>query len=256
MPRIPAVRAGYPVLAEALELGASAQLRNMASIGGNLMQHTRCPYFRELEFACNRRAPGSGCAALAPTAENRSHAILGTSDHCIATHPSDMAVALLVLDARVVLTSPVGERRVALDQFHLLPGDTPEIETALRPGELITSVEVPASSFARQSHYLKVRDRASYAFAVSSAAVALEIANGVIRDVRLALGGVATKPWRAHAVEQALVNRPATDATFRAAAAAATPGAQPRPGNAFKVTLIERTVRRALAATASLGGAA
>ncbi|GAB3963136.1 xanthine dehydrogenase family protein subunit M [Actinoallomurus acanthiterrae] len=234
----------YPVIAEALALSASPQLRNMASIGGNLLQRTRCGYFRDVHTACNRRQPGSGCAAL--TGDNRTHAILGTSDACVATHPSDLAVALVALDASVRLVSRAGERLVRLAAFYRPPGDTPQVENDLRPGELITEVVVPRLPWARHSTYVKVRDRSSYEFALASAAVALDVRGGVIREARVAAGGVGSVPWRLPAVEAALRGKPPTQATFEAAAAPAADGARPLPDNGFKVTLLKRTIVRAL----------
>ena len=245
----PRVKERYPVLSQALLLGASGQLRNMASMGGNLLQRTRCPYFRDTAMPCNKREPGTGCSAIGGF--NRSHAILGTSQHCIATQPSDLAVALVALDAKVRVrtagSAGVGtERTIPLTDLHVLPGTHPERETVLRPGEMITDIEVPALPFARRSMYLKVRDRASYAFALASATVAIDVANGAIRDVRVALGGVATKPWRSRAAERALIGKSATAATFRAAANAALQGAVTHRDNAFKVELAKRTLVRAL----------
>ncbi|HEY9395932.1 MAG TPA: xanthine dehydrogenase family protein subunit M, partial [Nocardioides sp.] len=196
------VREHYPMVAQALELSASAQLRNMASIGGNLLQRTRCGYFRDVTTPCNKREPGSGCAALEGI--NRGHAVLGTSEACIATHPSDLAVPLVALDAVVHLGSARGTRTVALDDFYTLPGATPHIENTLRPGELITGITVPRSPFAARSHYLKIRDRQSYEFALASAAVALELRGRTITQARIAVGGVGTRPWRLPAVERAL----------------------------------------------------
>src|SRR6185312_14863297 len=221
----PRVREQYPVVTEALLASASPQVRNMATIGGNLLQRTRCVYFRDHDTSCNKREPGSGCAAL--QGENRLHAVLGGSDHCVATHPSDLAVALVALDAVVVVHRADGERRVALEQFHLLPGDTPEHETVLEPGDIIAAIEVPAAAAARRSHYRKVRDRASFEFALASAAVALDIDGGTIREARIALGGVGTKPWRARDAEAALAGGPADRARFQAAAARALAGARP-----------------------------
>ena len=245
------VKERYPMLSQSLLLAASGQLRNMASMGGNLLQRTRCPYFRDTATACNKREPGSGCSAL--RGFNRTHAVLGTSEHCIATHPSDLAVALAALDAtlRVKTASTAGaggraERTIRVTDFHVLPGTHPERENVLRPGEIITAIEVPALSFARRSLYLKVRDRASYAFALASAAVAMDVANGRIRDARVALGGIGTKPWRSRAAERALTGRAATAATFRAAANAALQGAVTHKDNAFKVELAKRTLVRAL----------
>jgi xanthine dehydrogenase YagS FAD-binding subunit len=239
-----AVRKDFPALSEALLSGASPQLRNMASVGGNLMQRTRCYYFRDGISPCNKRKPGSGCAAL--EGFNRIHAVLGGSDQCIATHPSDMAVALVALDAVVKVRGPKGERSIKAADFHLLPGDKPERETALEHGELITAVELTRSPLAARSHYLKVRDRASYEFALASAAVALEVKDGVIRAARLALGGVATKPWRATEAEKALVGQKPTEAVFAAAAKAALKDAKPQKYNGFKIELAQRTIVRAL----------
>ncbi len=235
----------YPAVSQALLLAASPQLRNMASIGGNLMQRTRCGYFRDTAFPCNKRQPGSGCPAL--DGENRGHAILGGSKACIATYPGDLAVALVALDAVVLLENAKGkQRRVPLVDFHLLPGTTPQRETVLEPGELIVAVTVPAAAHARKSMYLKVRDRASYAYALVSAAVGLDVQAGQIRSARVAFGGVGTKPWRSTAAEKLLVGAPATEATFRTAAAAAMREAQPREHNRFKVELAQNTLVRAL----------
>jgi xanthine dehydrogenase YagS FAD-binding subunit len=238
------IRARYPLLSRAILAGASAQLRNMATTGGNLLQRTRCYYFRDLAAECNKREPGSGCAAL--DGYNRIHAVLGTSEHCIATHPSDMCVALAALDAVVRLTGSSGERTVPVTDFHLVPGNRPERETVLEPGELVTAVDIPPLPFARQSTYLKVRDRASYAFALASAAVALDVQNGEIREARIALGGVATKPWRARDAERMLVGRPPTRSTYESSAKAALAGATARTHNAFKIELATRTLIRAL----------
>lgn len=248
----PAVVQRFPMLSQALLLGASAQLRNMASMGGNLMQRVRCAYYRDTESACNKRVPGSGCSAL--EGAHRGHAILGTSDHCIATHPSDMAVALVALDAVVRVEGAHGSRRIPVDDFFLLPEDTPEREHPLTPGELITAIEVPPAPVARRSLYLKVRDRESYEFALASAAVALAPADGVIREVRIALGGVATKPWRAHRAEDVLVGRPAEAEVFARAAATELAPAVTRPMNAFKAELARRTLVRALQTAAAQGG--
>ncbi len=242
------VRQRFPVIAEALLLGASPQLRNMASIGGNLCQRVRCSYFRDATSPCNKRDPGSGCAAL--TGFNRGHAILGTSDWCIATHPSDVAVALVALDAVVHTRGPAGERAIAIDDFFLLPDDTPEREHPLEHGELIVAIEVPAAPVARRSVYLKFRDRESYEFALASVAAALRIDDGTIADVRLALGGVATKPWRARHAEQALLGQPAGEAVFEEAARRELAPATPQPLNAFKVELARRAIVRALATLA------
>jgi xanthine dehydrogenase YagS FAD-binding subunit len=235
----------FPVVSQALLASASPQLRNAASIGGNLMQRTRCPYFRELTFApCNKRNPGSGCSAL--EGENRMHAILGTSDACIATHPSDLAVAVAMLDGVLTLRGAHGERQVAAVDFHLLPGRTPHIEHELKHGELITSVFLPDAPHARRSAYLKVRDRAAYEFALTSAAVGLELDGATIRSARVALGGVGTKPWRAHAAEAALTGQRPSPELFRAAAEAELKEAVPREQNGFKVELAKRTLVRAL----------
>lgn len=234
----------YPVIAGALLQSASQQLRNMASIGGNLLQRTRCGYFRDVATPCNKRSPGGGCSAI--TGDNRMHAVLGTSDHCVATHASDLAVALVALDARITLVSTAGTRTVALDDFYRLPGETPEVENDLRPGELITEVVVPRLDWAHRSTYVKVRDRQSYEFALCSAAVALDIQDGLVADVRLAAGGVGTKPWRLTAVQDALRGRPATPRTFEQAASAAVDGAKPLSANGFKPSLLKRTVVRAL----------
>lgn len=247
----PAVKERWPAVAEALSKGASQQLRNMATIGGNLLQRTRCSYFRDPVFtACNKRDPGSGCAAL--DGENRTHAVLGTSEHCIATYPGDLAVALVALDAVVHTRGPDGQRTFAIDDFFLLPGDSPQREHPLAWGEMVTAVEVPASAVARRSHYLKVRGRASYEFAAASAAVGLDLADGTIRAARVALGGVATKPWREAAVEAALIGRPAGEQVFREAAGLAAADARPRQHNAYKVELARRTVARALAIVGGL----
>jgi xanthine dehydrogenase YagS FAD-binding subunit len=240
----PLVREHYPVIAQALELSASAQLRNMASIGGNLLQRTRCGYFRDVSTPCNKREPGSGCSALEGI--NRGHAVLGTSDACIATHPSDLAVPLVALSAVVHLASARGARSVPLDGFYALPGTTPHIENTLRPGELITGITVPRSPVAARSLYVKVRDRQSYEFALTSAAVALELRGGTIIQARIAAGGVGTRPWRLPAVERALAGRPATSATFEAAVTRAADGARPREYNGFKPALLRRTLVRTL----------
>jgi xanthine dehydrogenase YagS FAD-binding subunit len=239
-----AVRARFPVLSQALLAGASGQVRNMATTAGNLLQRTRCSYFRDTATPCNKREPGSGCSAI--DGYNRMHAVLGTSASCIATHPSDMAVALVALDARVRILGSAGERLIAMTELHRLPGDSPERETTLEAGELITAVEVPPLSFATRSLYLKVRDRASFAFALASAAVALDVADGAIRDARVGLGGVGTKPWRAREAEDALRGRPATVDSYRAAAEAALAGAVPGVHNGFKIELAGRTLVRAL----------
>lgn len=239
------IRQRYPLLAQALLSGASPQLRNMATIGGNLMQRTRCPYFTDAGFdMCNKRAPGSGCGAL--HGYNRVHAVLGASDDCIAVNPSDMNVALAALDAVVVVAHPQGERQIPIEQFHRLPGATPHIDTALQPGEMIIAVDLPASPFALHAHYLKVRDRASYAFALVSVAAALDIDNGVVRAARIALGGVAAKPWRVSAAEALLAGHPLSDARCQQAAGLLTAGAHGYKDNHFKIKLAERAVVRAL----------
>ncbi|WP_275006201.1 FAD binding domain-containing protein [Promicromonospora iranensis] len=238
------VRENYPMVAQALELSASAQLRNMASIGGNLLQRTRCGYFRDVSTPCNKREPGSGCSALEGI--NRGHAVLGTSDDCIASHPSDLAVPLVALSTVVHLASARGTRSVPLDTFYTLPGATPEVENVLRPNELITGITVPRSPWAAHSLYVKVRDRQSYEFALTSAAVALGMRGRTITSARVAAGGVGTRPWRLTAVERALTGRPATAATFEAAVVRAADGAQPREHNAFKPALLRRTLVRAL----------
>jgi xanthine dehydrogenase YagS FAD-binding subunit len=234
----------YPVVSRALLLSASQQLRNMASIGGNLLQRTRCGYFRDVAVPCNKRVPGSGCSAI--SGANRMHAILGTSDSCVATHASDVAVALVALDAEIRLMSAAGERTVKLADFYRVPGDTPDVENDLRPGELITEVVVPRLDWARRSTYVKVRDRQSYEFALCSAAVALDIQDSRVVDARVAVGGVATKPWRLESVEAALRGERAELATFENAASLAAEGARPLAENGFKVSLLKRTVIRAL----------
>ncbi|WP_009630219.1 FAD binding domain-containing protein [Synechocystis sp. PCC 7509] len=240
----PLIRTRYPLLSQALLAGASPQLRNMASLGGNLLQRTRCYYFYDTSAPCNKRQPGSGCAAI--EGYNRIHAILGTSDSCIATHPSDMCVALAALDAVVQVSGAKGDRAIPFAEFHRLPGDTPQIETVLQPGELITAVDLPNSSFAENSHYFKVRDRTSYAFAVVSVASALEINNGTIGNARMALGGVAHKPWRSVEAEKILISAKPNEQTFQAAAAATLQGAKGYKHNAFKVELAKRAIVRSL----------
>jgi len=240
----PYIIKSFPVLSEALLSGASPQLRNMATTGGNLMQRTRCPYFYNTDFACNKRVQGSGCAAI--SGHNRMNAVLGTSEKCIATHPSDMCVAMAALGAIIHVQGPKGLRTIPFADFHLLPGETPHIEHNLKQDELITHVDIPALPFAAKSHYLKVRDRASYEFALTSAAVALDIQNGTIKGARIALGGVGTKPWRSLEAEKALIGAPANAQNYRAAADAAMAGAKPYKDNAFKVELAKRTLVRAL----------
>jgi xanthine dehydrogenase YagS FAD-binding subunit len=234
------VRRRYPVLSQALLSGASGQLRNLATTGGNLLQRTRCVYFQNMTTPCNKRQPGSGCSAL--EGYHRELAILGWSDACVATHPSDMAVALAALEAVVRAQGPGGERTIPLTDLHRLPGDHPERDTVLERGELITAVDLPPLPMAARSRYRKVRDRASYAFALVSVAAALQVADGVVGDVRLALGGVAHKPWRATTAEQALRGAPATQDSFRAAAEAELAGARTLPGNAFKVPLARNVI--------------
>ena len=247
----PLIVHGFPVLSQALLASASPQLRNMASIGGNLLQRTRCPYFRDTALPCNKRVPGSGCGAIG--GENRMQAVLGTSDACIATYAGDMAVALSALDALVRLRGPKGDRTVNLVDFHLVPGQTPEKETVLQPGELILAVDLPAAPHTSHSQYLKVRDRASYEFALTSAAVGLDVQGGIIRSARVALGGVGTKPWRSKEAEAALVGQAANRTTFAAAAQIALQGARPYSQNGFKIPLAQRTLIRALEVVA--GGA-
>jgi xanthine dehydrogenase YagS FAD-binding subunit len=246
----PAVVQQFPVISEALLNSASPQVRNMATMGGNLLQRTRCPYFRDVGYsACNKRAPGSGCAAL--DGANRWHAVLGTTDHCIAANASDLAVALVALDALVEVRSAGGQRTVPLDEFHRLPGSTPHIETVLEPGEVIAAINIPSSPMTRRSHYLKVRERASFEFAVVSAAVALDTDGGRIRQARVALGGVGTKPWRVPQVEAALAGAGMAPAALRSAAALAARGAQGRAHNHFKIELMQRAIVRAVETAAA-----
>ncbi len=238
------IRTRYPLLAQALLAGASGQLRNLATIGGNLLQRTRCVYFQDISKPCNKRVPGSGCPAR--EGYHRNLAILGASEACIATHPSDMAVAMAALDAVVRVLGPQGERTIPLVDFYRLPGEEPQRDTMLEHGELITVVDLPPLQFATRSHYRKVRDRASYVFALVSAAVALDVTDGVVRDVRIALGGVAHVPWRARKAEAVLRGAAATDEVFRQAADAELADAQPLPGNAFKVPLARNVLVRTL----------
>jgi xanthine dehydrogenase YagS FAD-binding subunit len=241
----PEVRSQYPMLSQAILAGASAQLRNMATDGGNLLQRTRCYYFYDPAYAqCNKRVPGSGCAAI--EGYNRVHGILGTSPECIATHPSDMCVALAALEARVRVRGPKGERTIPFAEFHRLPGKTPQLDTNLRPDELILSIDLPKSPYAAHSHYLKVRDRASYAFALVSVAAAVELDGTTIRSARLAMGGVAHKPWRAEEAEKSLKGKPATPENYRAAAELALAGAKTYQHNAFKVPMAKQAIVRAL----------
>ena len=235
----------YPVISEALLNSASPQVRNQATMGGNLMQRTRCPYFRDVGYGnCNKRIPGSGCAAIG--GENRWHAVLGTSENCIAAHPSDLAVALVALDAVLELRGAAGQHTLPLAELHRLPGATPHLETVLEPGEVISAITVPANPAARRSHYLKLRDRASFEFAVVSAAVALEMDGGRIRRARVALGGVGTKPWRVPRVEAALTGASFDPASLQPAAALAADGAQGRGHNDFKIELMQRAIVRAV----------
>jgi len=244
------VQESYAVLSQAILSGASPQLRNMATTGGNLLQRTRCAYFREPSagtpggYGCNKRTPGTGCAAM--DGYHRIHAILGTSDHCIATHPSDMCVAMVALEAVIHVEGPKGKRTISIADFHKLPGDTPHIENALEPGELVTFVDLPKPVAGARSVYLKLRDRASYEFALASAAVVVRVEGGHIRYARVVMGGVGTKPWRSHEAETTLMGKTANQATFRAAAEAALAKAKPRTDNAFKVELAKRCVVRAM----------
>lgn len=241
----PLIRTQYPVVSHAILSGATTQLRNMATTGGNLLQRTRCPYFMEVAFAaCNKRNPGSGCAARAGF--HREHAIFGASDHCVATHPSDLAVALAILDAVVHVQDSTGRRSIPIDQFFALPGDTPEVDNTMRPGELILGIELPPSEFFDHSWYLKVRDRHSYAFALVSVAAGLRIDDGVIASAALALGGVAATPWRLSAAEASLVGKRPTAEAFDTAAQLAMAGARPLAQNEFKVDLGRHSVVRAL----------
>jgi xanthine dehydrogenase YagS FAD-binding subunit len=246
----PDVQKSYAVLSQALLSGASPQLRNMATTGGNLLQRTRCAYFREPSagtpggYGCNKRSPGTGCAAV--DGFNRTHAILGTSDQCIATHPSDMCVAMAALEAVIHVEGPKGKRAIPFGDFHKLPGETPNIENALEPGDLITYVDLPKPIAGSHSVYLKLRDRASYEFALASAAVVVRVEGGHIRYVRAAMGGVGTKPWRSHEAEAALMGKPANATIFRAAAEAALAKAKPHKDNAFKVELAKRCLVRSL----------
>ena len=240
------IRERYPLLTEALLAGASPQLRNLATMGGNLLQRTRCYYFYDPTYTeCNKRVPGSGCAALKGI--NRIHAILGASEACIATHPSDMCVALAALQAVIQVQGPKGPRSIPMAEFHRLPGNTPQIETNLQPGEMITAIDLPALSFGRRAHYLKVRDRNSYAFALVSVAAMVDLDDqGSIREARIALGGVAHKPWRVPAAEHSLRGQKPSDAAFIAAARRVVAGAKGYSGNAFKIPLAERAIVRAL----------
>lgn len=240
----PYVKSHFPVLSEALLSGASAQLRNMATTGGNLLQRTRCVYFRDTAYACNKREPGSGCPAI--EGENRTLAILGTSDSCIATNPSDMSVALMALEATIEIKGPGGEREVAIDDFFVLPGSTPHIENVLKPGDLITHVVVKPIPAGSKSVYLKLRDRASYEFALASAAVIAQVENGKVSRARIAMGGVGTKPWRSLEAEKSLSGSAANEANFRKAAEEALRNAKAQSHNKFKIELAKRCVSHAL----------
>jgi len=240
----PVIKRDYPILSEALWRGASQQLRNMATLGGNLLQRTRCAYFRDTQFPCNKRAPGSGCSAIGGL--DRGHALLGASSQCIATYPGDWAVALVAMDASIDTVSPRGGRTIPVAELHRQPGDTPQIENVLAIDEMIVRTRVPASSLGRASTYIKIRDRESYAFALSSAAVALSMDGNRVRDARIALGGVATVPWRARQAEQSLVGKTLDDAAAREAGRLAFSGAQTSPQNAFRVPLGINAVVQAL----------
>jgi xanthine dehydrogenase YagS FAD-binding subunit len=245
------VQRHFPVIGQSLQLAASAQIRNMASLGGNVLQRTRCSYFRDVSYAnCNKRNPGSGCAAM--DGFNRSHAILGTSDQCIATYPGDFAQALIALDAGVEVADARGKRLIPFADLHVPPRATPSIESTLAPGDLITGFRIPVTPFARRSLYLKIRDRESYEFALASAAVALDVRRGEIGAARIALGGVATVPWRAREAEEALLNKRADERTFEVAADAAFRDVTPRHHNAFKVALGKQTLLRALQQAAAM----
>jgi xanthine dehydrogenase YagS FAD-binding subunit len=237
----------YPLLSKALLSGASPQLRNMATTGGNLLQRTRCSYFFDTAMPCNKRQPGSGCSAI--NGYNRMHAILGTSDQCIATHPSDMCVALAALDALIHVEGKNGERSIAFSDFHSLPGNTPDKENTLQEGELVTAVEIPSLPFASNSTYVKVRDRSSYEFALTSAAVALDVSGGTIHGARIAMGGVGTKPWRSKEAEQYLNGQQASVATYKASADIALKEAKTYKYNSFKTELAKRTIINALQIT-------
>jgi xanthine dehydrogenase YagS FAD-binding subunit len=245
------IRENYPVIAQSLDLAASPQIRNMATLGGNVLQRTRCTYFRDVSYAnCNKRQPGSGCAALEGV--NRTHAVLGVSDNCIATYPGDFAQALIALDAEVKIAGPDGARSIPFAKLHVAPGDTPHIETTLKPGELIAAFNVPVGAWTRRSLYLKVRDRQSYEFALASAAVALDMKDGKINEARIALGGVAALPWRAREAETSLTGKSLDDDALQKAADMAFQDAATRPDNAFKVALGKRTMIRALRQAAAM----
>lgn len=245
------VRKNFPVLAQSLDLAASPQIRNMASLGGNVLQRTRCPYFRDTSYPnCNKRVPGSGCAAM--DGINRMHAVLGTSNDCIASYPGDFAQALIALDAQIEIAGKSGTRALPFAELHKQPGSTPHVETTLAPGELITSFQIPSLPFAKRSLYLKVRDRQSYEFALASAAVALDVDGTMVRDARIALGGVASVPWRARAAEDALKGKTLDDATLKLVGDAAFSGAKGNGHNNFKIELGKRTLTRALRQAASM----
>ena len=245
------VRENYPAIAQSLELAASAQIRNMASLGGNVLQRTRCAYFRDPSWGqCNKRTPGSGCAAL--DGINRKHAVLGVSDKCIATYPGDFAQALVALDAVAEIAGPAGSRVVEMTTLHRRPGETPHVETNLLPGELIIGFLVPAAAWTRRSLYLKIRDRQSYEFALASAAVALDLSDGSVNTARIALGGVATRPWRARPAESLLSGHKLDEAMAKQAADIAFAGAEPQGGNAYKIELGKRTLVRALLQAAQM----
>jgi len=240
----PLIEKNFPLVSKALLSGASPQLRNLATLAGNLLQRTRCSYFRDTAWSCNKRKPGSGCPAL--EGQNRMHAVLGGSRHCIATHASDLCVALSALDARVKVLGNGGERWIEFADFHRLPGDTPHVETSLAPGELVLGVEIPVTDWFRHSTYVKVRDRASYAFALASAAVALQVESGVISNARIAFGGLGTVPWRAREAELFLAGQKPGERAARAAARIALTDTQPRKQNSFKIALAEETLVRAV----------
>ncbi|HEY4324080.1 MAG TPA: xanthine dehydrogenase family protein subunit M [Mucilaginibacter sp.] len=239
-----------PLLAMALKAGASPQLRNMATVGGNMMQRTRCSYFYDTTMPCNKREPGSGCGAM--EGYNRMHAIFGTSNQCIAVHPSDMCVGLAALDAVAIIAGKKGERRIPFTEFHRLPGEHPEMDNTLAKDEMILGVEIPDNNFAKNSYYLKVRDRQSYAFALVSVAAALDINNGIIRQARLAMGGVAHKPWRLHDAEKSLIGKPVSEESFKQAAQIAMEGAKGYEYNSFKLKLAPATITEALKHAAGL----
>jgi xanthine dehydrogenase YagS FAD-binding subunit len=247
----PGIRRGYPMIAQSLALAASPQIRNMASLAGNVLQRTRCPYFRDVSYAeCSKRNPGTGCAAM--DGHNRMHAVLGTSNHCIATYPGDFAQALIALDAMVDIVGARGGRRIPFADLHRRPGRTPDVETTLSPGDVIVSFFIPAAPCARRSVYLKIRDRESYEFALVSAAVALDLRQGRVHDARIALGGVATVPWRATSAEVALKGKAIDERTMAKAAKAAFAGARRREHNAFKIALGRRVLIRALGEAAAM----